>query len=181
MPSLPIFASLPVGTTVNASYTTHGNSHRILSCATVICLPVNRGCTPTAQGSRERDPDSKRFRGGPLRGNRTSSCRPCCGGGGMDVRWLAAGFVLGMLVFAGLSAMQVTAHCTWTARRAHHRVLRCRCAHACLAPVSSVACGESRLWPCAGQCRAAELSVQRHGRGSAGAAGSTASGGHHPE
>jgi hypothetical protein len=59
------------------------------------------------QVARERDPDSKRFRFKPgnvkpLSGRWGSCCV------GVNVRWLAVGFVLGMLIFATLSVLQVT-------------------------------------------------------------------------
>lgn len=57
-----------------------------------------------AQAAKNRDPDSKRFRGGPLRPGGGSRGGSCCN---VNVRWLAAGFVFGMLVFATLSVLQV--------------------------------------------------------------------------
>lgn len=54
------------------------------------------------QVARERDPDSKRVRFKPNSIHRRSCCN------GVNVRWLASGFILGMLVFATLSVLQVT-------------------------------------------------------------------------
>ncbi len=50
-----------------------------------------------------RDPDSKRKRHSHHHG---SHCwGRCCGA--VDMRWLASGFVLGMLVFGGMSLFKV--------------------------------------------------------------------------
>ena len=55
------------------------------------------------QAATERDPDSKRVRFKP----NSVHGRSCCSG--VNVRWLAAGFILGMLMFATLSVLQVHA------------------------------------------------------------------------
>jgi hypothetical protein len=80
------------------------------------------------QAARERDPDSKRVRFKP----NSVHGRSCCGG--VNVRWLAAGFILGMLMFATLSVLQVHADgmLDWTVaiRPVHQAQWRFRqCSH----------------------------------------------------
>ena len=73
----------------------------------------------TLQAARDRDPDSKRFRFKPNSVRRGTCC------GNIAIRWLALGFILGMLIFATLSVLQVTCLLTCCLEFGRH-------SHACM-------------------------------------------------